>query len=288
MDMIIDMRLRPVTENFLKSTTDLIPGYGRVFGFDLPESAKKRSLELCLKEMDAAGINLGVAEARWGLDPYLTEPLVPPEDVVRVVTDYPERFVGAIAINGTQVARALADAEKYVVNGPAHGLSLELDFSFETTPQLPIDGKPLEPLFDYMQEQDIPLFLTGGCLYGSQPPARLHAMMTRFPKLVVIDLHGHVPYVEQIIQVALNHKNLFVCPDMYAIHTHYTRSFIDAANGVLQEQMVFGTAYPFLPMKPAVDIYLGFPFRTLDIRDKIMYKNALRALRMEESSLRRL
>jgi hypothetical protein len=186
------------------------------------------------------------------------------------------------------VERAIKDAEKYVMNGPAHGLNLELDFRFDDNPEHPIDGKPLEPLFDYMQEKDIPLFLTGGALFGSQLPYRLHNMMTKFSKLRVIDLHGHVPYVEQIIHVALSHKNLTLSPDMYAVNTHYTRPFVDAANGFLQNQIVFGTAFPFLPMKPVVDIYLSFPFKDKEIKDKVMYKNALRALKLDESKLRRV
>ncbi len=282
--MIIDMRLRPVTESFLKSTTDIFPTYGCMFGYELPESVVQRSMELCCKEMDEAGINLGVAEARWSFAPQ-SEPIVPAEDVADVITRYPGRFLGAIAINGAYVQRAIEDAETYVVNGPAHGLSLELDFGFSQTPQLPINDRSLHPLFDYMQEQNIPLFLTGGCIYGSQPVFYLDSMMKTFPKLTVFDLHGHVPYVEEIIHVALTHPNLFLCPDMYAINTHYTRPYVDAANGFLQDQIVFGSAYPFIPMKPAVDVYSAY-FRTDEISDKVMYKNALRALSIEESSLR--
>ena len=148
--MIIDLRLRPITESFLKSTTDIFPAYGRMFGYELPESVTKRSMKLCCEEMDDAGINLGVAEARWSFEPQ-SEPIVPAEDVVDIITRYPDRLLGAIAINGSHVQRAIADAETYVVNGPATGLSLELPFGFSQEPELPIDDASLHPLFDYMQ-----------------------------------------------------------------------------------------------------------------------------------------
>ena len=282
--MVIDLRLRPVTENFLKSTTDIFPTYGCMFGYDLPPSVVARSMSMCCDEMDEAGISLGVAEARWSFLPQ-ENPIVPAEDVVDIVTRYPDRFLGAIAINGYHIQRALEDAEKYVVNGPITGLSLELPFGFSQSPELPIDDASLSPLFDYMESQDIPLFLTGGCIYGSQPVQHIDAMLKRFPKLRVFDLHGHVPYVNEIIHVALTHPNLFLCPDMYGINTHYTRPYIDAANGFLQDQIVFGSAFPFIPMKPAVDIYNTY-FKNNIIRDKIMYKNAVRALKIEEEHLR--
>ena len=284
--MIIDLRLRPITESFLKSTTDIFPAYGRMFGYELPESVTKRSMKLCCEEMDEAGINLGVAEARWSFEPQ-SEPIVPAEDVVDIITRYPDRLLGAIAINGSHVQRAIADAETYVVNGPATGLSLELPFGFSQEPELPIDDASLHPLFDYMQAQDIPLFLTGGCIYGAQPVCRIDAMLKKFPRLRVFDLHGHVPYVNENIHVALTHPNLYLCPDMYAINTHYTRPYMDAANGFLQDQIVFGSAYPFIPMKPAVDAYESC-FKTSEIRDKIMYKNALRGLKLREEDLRKI
>lgn len=282
--MIIDLRLRPITECFLKSTTDIFPAYGRMFGYELPESVVRRSMTLCCEEMDEAGINLGVAEARWSFSPQ-SEPIVPAEDVVDIVSRYPDRLLGAIAINGNYVRRAIEDAETYVVHGSAAGLSLELDFGFSQAPLLPIDDTSLQPLFDYMQEQDIPLFLTGGCIYGAQPVCHIDAMMKNFPHLRVFDLHGHVPYVNEIIHVALTHPNLYLCPDMYGINTHYTRPYVDAANGFLQDQIVFGSAYPFIPMKAAVDVYESY-FRNSEIRDKIMYKNALRGLKLSESELR--
>lgn len=282
--MIIDMRLRPVTESFLKSTTDIFPTYGCMFGYELPESVVRRSMELCCREMDEAGINLGMAEARWSFAPQ-SDPIVPAEDVVDIVTRYPDRLKGAIAINGYHVQRAISDAETYVVNGPCTGLSLELPFGFSMNPELPINDKSLQPLFSYMQEQDIPLFLTGGCIYGSQPVYCIDDMLKSFPRLRVFDLHGHVPYVNEIIHVALTHPNLYLCPDMYGINTHYTRPYVDAANGFLQDQIVFGSAYPFIPMKPAVEVYETY-FKTGTIRDKIMYQNALRGLNMTESDLR--
>lgn len=284
--MIIDMRLRPITECFLKSTTDIFPTYGCMFGYDLPESVVKRSMDLCCQEMDEAGINLGVAEARWSFAPQIA-PIVPAEDVIDIITRYPDRLLGAIAINGYYVQRALKDAEKFVVNGSAIGLSLELPFGFSQTPELPIDDKSLQPLFGYMESQDIPLFLTGGCIYGAQPVCHIDAMMKNFPNLRVFDLHGHVPYVNEILHVALSHPNLYLCPDMYGINTHYTRPFVDAANGFLQDQVVFGSAYPFIPMKPAVEVYNTY-FKNDTIREKVMYKNALRGLNLKESDLRKI
>ena len=50
-----------------------------------------------------------------------------------------------------------------------------------------------------------------------------------------------------------------------------------AANGMLQEQFVFGSAKPYVPLKPAVDSFKKLPLSQETMR-KVLYENAARIL----------
>ncbi len=53
--------------------------------------------------------------------------------------------------------------------------------------------------------------------------------------------------------------------------------YVEAANGYLQDRFLFGTAYPALPFKPAVERFLALPFRDA-VLPKILHENARRLL----------
>ena len=57
-----------------------------------------------------------------------------------------------------------------------------------------------------------------------------------------------------------------------------SRDFIDAANSLLQDQIVFGSAYPCVSYKYVLD-YLRKHLNK-NVLDKVLYKNALNALHL--------
>ena len=284
--MIIDARLRPATESYLHSTVYNGHAYEfhKRFGVGMAPSVREKSLELCLQEMDEARIDLGLAPARWGAAP---EPYVTPEEVAQIMADYPNRFYGAIALDTCQLRRSMELIEKWVVNGPVKAVCLEPGRG--PKPMYFNDAR-IYPMYDYLQEKNIPVFIMAGGMTGPDvsysDPVYLDRMLNDFPKLTVINIHGGVPYVDQSIFCALRHPNLFLCPDMYLNHTAWWRRYIDAANCMIQDQFLFGSSYPFVPMKEGLDIFNSFPLRE-EVRDKVMYKNAARALGIDPEDYRR-
>ena len=55
--------------------------------------------------------------------------------------------------------------------------------------------------------------------------------------------------------------------------------YLEAANSILRDQVLFGSAYPIIGVKDAVDFYSRFPF-TQEARDHVMYKNWKRLLKL--------
>lgn len=280
--MIIDARLRPPTDYYLSSTTD-IPGfdtYYKRFGVERAPSLEGRSMELCFQEMDKVGVTLALCPARWG---WGKDPLVPADEVVRVMQEYPGRFYGAVAVDGSQTRRAFSIIEEYVLNGPVKAVCMEPGIS--QTP-LYIDDKRLYPIYDFLQEREIPLFLMGGGANGPdlsyQDAVHMDRMLVDFPNLTVIDIHANVPFVQQAIMVALRRPNLFLCPDMYLDNTPFMREFVDAMNCMLQDQIVYGSSYPFIGIVEGYELFMKMPIKK-DVLPKIFYENAARALKLDSN-----
>ena len=49
----------------------------------------------------------------------------------------------------------------------------------------------------------------------------------------------------------------------------------------LQEQFLFGTSYPSIPIKPFVDEFRALPLKSA-VLPKILYQNALRVFKLED------
>jgi predicted TIM-barrel fold metal-dependent hydrolase len=55
--------------------------------------------------------------------------------------------------------------------------------------------------------------------------------------------------------------------------------YVDAANGFMKNQLLFGSSYPFRPMKQSVDDYRQLGFKD-DVIENVMFRNAERVLKL--------
>lgn len=98
---------------------------------------------------------------------------------------------------------------------------------------------------------DVPLFMMTGPFSGRNysycNPERLDHLLGDFPNLKIIAGHGCYPYVTESIAVGYKRENLFISPDCYMFAPGAT-PYVEAAEGMLRDQMMFGTAYPFAPV----------------------------------------
>ena len=281
---IIDARLRPPTPNFLRSTLGLSSAfprfcnYSKWFGFENSgESAAKGDISLCVKEMDDAGVDMGIIPCRWGGLSESPEPEIAPEEAFEVMDTYPGRFATIIAAGVGYPDRALQDAEKYCVNGPAIGLNLEFVSDDPAYPK--VCDKKFYPLYEYMQEKELILYVTGGGFGGCQPVEYIGKVLSDFPHLTVVDAHAHVPDVMQACFMAFRHENYYLLPDLYVPNSFFEHVFVDAAKSMLQDQILFGTAYPFMPIRETTDYYLHWPLPD-KILEKVMGGNAARIMHL--------
>lgn len=268
----IDWRFRPPYRSFKGSI--LYEKYGDNPAW--PESVRKFSMDAMIKEMDEAGIAIGMVSMRQGNDN---------DDIARIKEEYPGRFLGMAHINPCEGQKALEDIDRYVINGAADTIIMEPGQFFIEDP-MPADDPRCYPIYAKCEKKGIIVTLTFGGLFchrlENYNPIYIDRVASDFPNLKIVISHGGWPYVTEICHVAYQHKNVYISPDYYffKINPGYDQ-YVTAANNILQDQILFGSCFPSKPLDYAMENIknIGLTEETLD---KILYKNSAKLLGLED------
>lgn len=277
----IDFRLRPPYRSYLNNS--IMYDYealqrahkARDIGA-VSEAAMQKSMELLIKEMDEAGIVYGVAPVR-----------VPTngnnDDAVRLMEEYPGRFLAIPWIDPLKPEQALKDIDDYVLYGPCKGIMLEPGLN--TTPERWFaDDERAFPVYEKCQKENIPVLMSFGGRVADPiyyQPRFLYNIAQAFPDLKVVACHGGWPHVTQMCYIAAECPNIYLSPDTWMMSfAPGATEYIVAANYILQDKIVFGTSYPAIRLPLAVEDYVK---RLRDeVVDKILYLNGAKIFGLEE------
>jgi uncharacterized protein len=133
----------------------------------------------------------------------------------------------------------------------------------------------------------VPAFLLSGPTtpdLSLNDPFAIDRLAAQFPKLQIVVCHGCYPHVDAMIAVAFRRENVFVSPDMY-MFSPGGKLYIEAANGFMQDQYLFGTSYPFRPMKQSVDDLRAIGLKPEQL-EKVSHGNAARLLKLDRKTSR--
>ena len=284
---IIDMRIRPPFLHKFFGSTPGTPEYdvvrwlgARVGSNDLDHFTRVRNSADLLAEMDAAAITVGVVVARSVPGVRVTN-----DEVARVVSADPRRLVGIGLVDPQHLGLEAAIAEVRRAVTILGCRAINVDPGFLEKP-IKADDSLLFPIYQVAQELGVPVFIMSGPTtpnLSDSEPRSIARVAKAFPKLSIVACHGCWPFVQEMIAVALMHPNVFVSPDMYTFLPG-GQLYIEAANGFMKDQLLFGTAYPFKPMKQGVDEFLRLGLRS-NVVDNVMYLNAAKLLKIDVRSL---
>ena len=101
---------------------------------------------------------------------------------------------------------------------------------------------------------------------------RVYNVLTDFPQLKIALTHGAWTMFPTLVGMLPAFENLFIGLNCYLLMLGW-RDYIDAANYLCQDQMMFGTCYPVCSAKFVVDFYKKAGFRE-KVQHKIYYQNA--------------
>lgn len=246
--MIVDMRNRPPTPEF-EAVFD--PGalsfVSSRLGNPYPVHFDRHSLEGWYAELVSAGVDRAVVVGRS-----THAAAVPNDHVAALQRRYPDRVIGAVGIDVAgdlhdpveELRRCVTDLELKVA-------AIDPGCAFGRRPHLAgmhADDARIFPFYEAASSLEVPVvFMTGpfaGYDISYSRPEPIDVVATEFPALQIVVGHGSYPYVTEAICVAYKHPNVFLAPDAY-VFCPGGDQYVQAANSLLRDQMLFATAYPF-------------------------------------------
>ena len=264
---IIDFRARPNTEQYMRLYEGTY-AWDNFFNFPKPETT---TLDKFIDSLKMAGVTQAVFTGRNSPRVSLSN-----DYVFECVQAYPDRLIGFAGIDPTQGLNSLREIERTISKMGFKGISLD-PHHIKIFP----DDRILYPIYYKCLEIDIPVIFTMGPLVGKWgAPFAVDNLAEDLPDLKIICSHGVWPQVNEFIALAFRHKNVYLEASIYQFLPGAEPIF-DAANTILQDKIVYASAFPF---RPLVDVkrFLEYPFEK-NVVDKLVYKNAARILKISEN-----
>jgi predicted TIM-barrel fold metal-dependent hydrolase len=278
--LVIDMRSRPAFLHKFFGSTPSTPEYEvvrwlnkRVGSRDVDHFCRARDANGFVAEMDSAGIAAAVMVARS-----VPGVRVSNDDLAEVAKAAPVRLLAVASVDPIElgVNDAVAEATRAVKQLGHKGINIDAGFYAEP---LKANDERLMPLYEACQTLGVPAFVMSGPTTPNlefNDPFAIDTVAKTFPKLKIVCCHGFYPRIADIITVAFRNENVFVSPDMYTFAPD-GKLYVEAANGFMKDQFLFGSSYPFRPMKQGVE-----DFQSLGLTDEAYaaatYQNAQRLL----------
>jgi len=230
--------------------------------------------------VSVSGLNPGAKLGRFDLPPRTTSN----DDLARVQRDNPGSF---LAVGGIDVSNAFHDALAEI-DRCANELNMRaVCIEPGRAPGCLISDERLYPIYEKCQYLDLTMIIqTSGGLGGQYVdyanPKYVEIMAETFPRLRIICGHGCYPYVREAIVMASRRDNVWLSPDGYFFHMGH-EDWVRAINYNLMsfsERFLFGSAYPLTAIGLFVENFMKVSWRE-EVLEKILYRNALKALGLE-------
>jgi predicted TIM-barrel fold metal-dependent hydrolase len=278
---IIDMRSRP---SFLHDFYGATPGTKeydvvkwlnrRVGSKDDEHFTRSKNLKGFVKEVRESGIHTAVVVGRD------IPGIRHSNDEIHKLTSKHKELVGIGSVDPYALGSqgAAMEVERAIKTLGLKGINIEPGFASTPTHA---DDPIYNPIYEVCSKLNVPVSIMSGPTtpnFDLNNPAAVGRIARAFPNLSIICYHGFYPSVNEIIGVAFRYANVFVVPDMY-IFLPGGNLYVEAANGFMKDQMMFGSSYPFRPMAQSIKDYQKLGFRD-KVMESVFSTNAKRVLKI--------
>ncbi len=242
---------------------------------------KPGAVDAWWKYNDAAGVDAVVANGRYvdGM-PQLS---MSSEQLLDFQKKYKGRFYGLAATNlDVSVEQTVSELEKALDAG-LPGANFEPGYRTKNGGPATVDNADFFPIYELMRDKGAVLQIQTGAFAGidnwgaANEMWRFDSMMKKFPGLKIVLAHGGYPSITEVLALALKHTSVTVCPDVYTFWPggeQYQKN-ID----MLQDQFVYGSAFPFANADTALEMTLKLPLSD-KVMEKYLYENAAKLLKI--------
>lgn len=277
---VIDFRFRPHTPETIEgmlSTKNIFKEMLAHYRF--ADRAYARPLEDIVGEMDALGVVKGVitsrdAETTFGAPSGN-------KSVAEMVRRFPDRFIGFAGLDPHKGMAAVDELTRMVLD---HGMK-----GAATDPYLaciPASHARYYPIYTKCCELGIPVVITTGpatlvpgAVMDDGHPRHIDRVARDFPGLKIVISHGCYPWVAEAVMVVHRNPNVFMDISEYE-ELPLSEAYIQAANTLIGDKLLFASAHPFLDYKGQIELYKRLPF-TRTVREDILHNNAARLLGLD-------
>lgn len=283
--MMIDFSSRPPLPEFHKAAAHL-GNYRRVYRASEAETSKEvgeEAFAAYLAAYDAVGAKHIVVKARDLESTFGFK--IANEDVARLCAAHGGRFVGFAGVDPHKGPAAVEELRHAVTELGLRGLNLQC-FEHRLRPNDPL----LVPLYAECVKLDIPVNIHCGINFSTASlmeygrPIHLDEVATAFPELRICASPPGWPWVQELIGVAWRHRNLrigvvSIRPSLLEKDNAGYESLLLYGGKLLQDQFLFGTGFPMLPVERTVGEIDALPLSEA-VRHKWKYQNAAEFLRV--------
>lgn len=242
-------------------------------------------MDLLRSEMQRAGVVKAVV---WGRTVDDAKESTTNDDVAAIVKEhadiFPAGFAGIYVRDASEasIRQSVKDVEYALATLKLRGITLEPTFDQKGLAYA--DAERFYPAYERCAQLGGVLALTISRGSGSaqdlshSDPVHVDRVARSFPNLPIVISHAFWPFVLESCGLAFRRDNVYLLPDMYGVGMPGHLGWVELANTVSPEKVLFGSAYPIVGINELVAGYLALPFKNDTVREMVMYKNAERLL----------
>lgn len=272
---VIDFRFRPNTEETLSGIANSKMFKGLCASIDFSKMLPQ-TLDQIVKDLDRHNVVTAVITGRDCETTYGSKSNN--DSVVDFVKKYPHKFIGFYGIDPHKGMRAFKELENAVKVLGFKGAAIDPYLA-----QIYVNDAKYYPIYAKCCELNIPIIITTGpatlvpnSIIDHVAPRYIDFVARDFPELNIVVSHGGYPWVNEMIFVVQRNQNVYLEMSEYELFPQ-SEAYIQAANTVISDNILYASAHPFQDFKETLKIYEKLPF-TDKVREKIMYKNAAKLL----------
>lgn len=274
---VIDFRVRPPYKSY-QAFVDGLQEQGFInHGFEYRGSIKTKKFDDFIQELHDSGVEKAVIQGRHGMGMYVDN-----AELFELVDQYPDLFIAYPFIDPLEGQKALDDVDELVINGKGKGVALEPGFPEAGKPGYKFDDERVYPLYKKLEENNIPILLTYSAFaletFDVDSPRQLDRVARDFPNLVIVVAHGGWPWVREAVAIALQHRNIYLAPDIYGTKGPGAQDYAIAAQTVLRNQIIFESSYPIIPVDQTIEQIEKEWGLDEEALNNVLYANAAKVL----------
>ena len=272
---VIDFRFRPNTKETLSGIANSKMFKGLCASIDFSKMLPQ-TLQEVVDDLDKYNVETAVITGRDCETTYGSKSNN--NSVIDFIKEYPGKFVGFYGLDPHKSMRAIRDLNHAVEELGFKGAAIDPYLA-----RIYVNDAKYYPFYAKCCELDVPVIITTGpatlvpnAVIDHVAPRYIDFVARDFPELKLIISHGGYPWVNEMIFVVQRNQNVYMEMSEYEMFPQ-SESYIQAANTVISDKILYASAHPFQDFKETLQVYEKLAF-TDDVREKIMYKNAANLL----------